>query len=311
MEAAPLYNDVAEGPDGGVAYWLRCEDGLRIRMAVWEKEGANGTIFLFPGRTEYVEKYGRAAHDLAQRGYSTVAIDWRGQGLADRMLDNRRIGHVMRFRDYQMDVEAVVDAVRRLKLPKPWYLVAHSMGGCIGLRSVMDGLEVDACAFSAPMWGIKLTPFERPMAWTLSSLMPMVGLGGIRSPRTQHGVYVLDQPFDDNTLTNDQDMWDYMGRQAAAHPELNLGSPSVIWLREALREMHTLSTRPSPQMPCVAFLGTNERIVELSRIRSRMAKWPGGRLIEFPDAEHEVMMEEGPIRTRVFDEAVALFEGAR
>lgn len=311
MEAAPLYNDVAEGPDGGVAYWLRCEDGLRIRMAVWEKEDANGTIFLFPGRTEYVEKYGRAARDLAQRGYSTVAIDWRGQGLADRMLDNRRIGHVMRFRDYQMDIEAVVDAARRLKLPKPWYLVAHSMGGCIGLRSVMDGLEVDACAFSAPMWGIKLTPFERPMAWTLSSLMPMVGLGGIRSPRTQHGVQVLDQPFDDNTLTNDQDMWDYMGRQAAAHPELNLGSPSVIWLREALREMHTLSTRPSPQMPCVAFLGTNERIVELSRIRSRMAKWPGGRLIEFPDAEHEVMMEEGPIRTRVFDEAVALFEGAR
>ena len=42
MEAAPLYNDVAEGPDGGVAYWLRCEDGLRIRMALWEAKEASG-----------------------------------------------------------------------------------------------------------------------------------------------------------------------------------------------------------------------------------------------------------------------------
>ncbi|MCH2076982.1 MAG: alpha/beta hydrolase [Rhodobacteraceae bacterium] len=310
MEAAPLYNDVAEGPDGGVAYWLRCEDGLRIRMALWEAKEASGTVFMFPGRTEYVEKYGRAARDFAKRGLTTVAVDWRGQGLADRMLDNRHIGHVMRFRDYQMDVAAVVDAVRQLRLPKPWYLAAHSMGGCIGLRALIEGLEVDACAFSAPMWGVQLSPFERPMAWTLSSLLPVFGLGGIRSPRTQNGIYVLDQPFEDNTLTNDLEMWEYMGRQAKAHPELNLGSPSIKWLREALREMAFLSTQPSPQIPCVAFLGTNERIVELGRIRQRMAKWPGGRLIEFPDAEHEVIMEEPAIRARVFDESTAVFAGA-
>ncbi|MEM1374820.1 MAG: alpha/beta hydrolase [Pseudomonadota bacterium] len=310
MEAAPLHNDVAEGPHGGSAYWLHTEDGLRIRAAVWSAEKPKGTLFLFPGRTEYIEKYGRAAREYGARGLSTIVVDWRGQGLADRMLNNPSIGHVMRFRDYQMDVAAVVDAARRLKLPKPWYLLAHSMGGCIGLRAVMEGLEVEACAFSAPMWGVQISPMVRPVAWTLSSILPWFGLGGLRSPGTQHQVYVLSEPFEDNTLTNDREMWEYMGRHATAHAELSLGSPSIIWLREALREMYTLSTRPAPKMPCVCFLGTNERIVDPGRIRRRMTDWPGGRLIEFPEAEHEVIMEEEPIRNRVFDESVAVFETA-
>ena len=309
MEAAPLYNDVAEGPDGGAGYWLRTSDGLRIRMAVWP-EGKKGTVLMFPGRTEYAEKYGRAAQDYATRGYATVAIDWRGQGLADRMLEDEHIGHVCHFTDYQHDVAAVMEAVTELDLPKPWFVIAHSMGGCIGLRSVMEGLDVEACAFSAPMWGVQISPPLRPVAWGISQLFPPLGLGGLRSPGTNNSIYVLEEPFDDNKLTNDQDMWEYMGRHAKAHVGLALGSPSIRWLGEALVEMRELASRPAPDKKCICFLGTNERIVDPGRIKERMANWPGGELIEFPLAEHEVMMEEPAVRNRVFDASVALFEKA-
>ncbi|MEM9350486.1 MAG: alpha/beta hydrolase [Pseudomonadota bacterium] len=310
MEAAPLFNDVAEGPEGGAGYWLTADDGLRIRMAVWPEGGAKGTVFIFPGRTEYAEKYGRAAKDFAARGYASLSIDWRGQGLADRMLGNTRIGHVMRFQDYQHDVAAVFDAARQLDLPRPWFLLAHSMGGCIGLRAVMEGIDVEAVAFSAPMWGVQISVPLRPVAWTLSSILPPLGLGNLRSPGTRHNVYVLDEPFEDNVLTNDLDMWKYMGRHASAHGELSLGSPSIIWLREALREMLSLARRPAPNLPCTCFLGTNERIVDPGRIKARMAAWPGGKLVEFPEAEHEVIMEEPAVRKRVFDEADTLFQSA-
>jgi len=309
MEAAPLYNDVAEGPADGAGYWLTADDGLRIRMAVWPS-GSKGTVFIFPGRTEYAEKYGRAAQDLGARGYATLAIDWRGQGLAERMLDDSSIGHVMRFQDYQHDVAAVLDAARQLELPHPWFVIAHSMGGCIGLRTVMEGADFEACAFTAPMWGVQMSTVLSPVAWTLSTVLPPLGFGNMRSPGTRDAVYVLDAPFEDNTLTNDREMWDYMVRQAHAHRALGLASPSIVWLREALREMRGLSLRPSPATPCICFLGTNERIVDPGRIHARMAAWPGGRLVEFPDAEHEVMMEEPPVRDRVFTDAVAHFEAA-
>ena len=48
--------------------------------------------------------------------------------------------------------------LRRDRIPRParpLHLLAHSMGGCIGLRAVIEGMPVAACVFTGPMWGIK------------------------------------------------------------------------------------------------------------------------------------------------------------
>lgn len=73
-------------------------------------------------------------------------------------------GHVLHFDDYQHDVAAMVDAARELDLPKPWFVLGHSMGGGIALKSVMDGLPVAGASFSAPMWGIQISAALRPIA---------------------------------------------------------------------------------------------------------------------------------------------------
>ena len=82
MELAPFDHALAEGPESARAYWITAADGVRLRVAVWPKDNARGTIVLFPGRTEYVEKYGRVAEELTAAGYAVTAIDWRGQGRA-------------------------------------------------------------------------------------------------------------------------------------------------------------------------------------------------------------------------------------
>jgi len=157
LTPAPLFTDIHPGPEGGMAHWVETSDGKRIRVGHWPVSGAKGTVLLFPGRTEYIEKYGPAASDLAARGLGTIAIDWRGQGLADRLLDDPRVGHVDAFSDYQKDVAAMLRAARALSLPRPFYLLAHSMGGCIGLRAVIEGLPVQAAAFTGPMW-VSISP---------------------------------------------------------------------------------------------------------------------------------------------------------
>ncbi|MDP5362431.1 MAG: alpha/beta hydrolase, partial [Paracoccaceae bacterium] len=42
MEAAPLYEDIAGGPSGGVAHWLTTSDNLRIRVGFWGHAAAKG-----------------------------------------------------------------------------------------------------------------------------------------------------------------------------------------------------------------------------------------------------------------------------
>lgn len=301
LEPAPLFTDVSPAPLEGSAYWATTVDGRRIRIADWVPANARATVLLFPGRTEYIEKYAPIAGDLAERGYATVAIDWRGQGLADRMLDDPRIGHVHIFEDYQIDVGTLMDAIKELNLPTPYFLLAHSMGGCIGLRALLNGLPVAGAAFTSPMWGIRISPHLRPLAWALGYVMPAIGQGHRLPPTTELNPYVLSTPFHENRLTSNPDMYQMMQRQIRAHPELALGGPSIVWLREALIETQALTKLLSPDVPCITFLGTNEQIVHTGRILSRMENWSIGKLYSIDDGEHEVLMEGPEMRAFVFD----------
>jgi lysophospholipase len=295
----------------GIAHWVTAADGVRLRIGHWPLEAARGTVLIFPGRTEYVEKYGPAAADFAARGYAALAIDWRGQGLADRLHDDPGVGHVDRFTDYQHDVRAALDHARALNLPEPFHLLGHSMGGAIGLRAVIEGYPVASVVFSAPMWGISMAAPLRPVAWGLGALSRPLGLSRAMVPGQQAENYVLRETFTGNTLTTDPEMFALLAEQLRADPALGLGGPTLHWLHEALSETRALARRPSPDLPCLCFLGSDEKIVDTARVRARMARWPRGELVILDGGRHEVIQERPALREALFDRSVALFDAAR
>lgn len=307
LAPAPFHAQAADGPEGGQAFWVKTDDGLRLRVGLFPARNARGTVLLMPGRTEYVEKYGRTAADLAKSGLGVLAIDWRGQGLADRLLDDGMIGHVRRFADYQRDVAAMVEAAKALDLPRPWHLLAHSMGGCIGLRALHEGLEVETVCFSAPMWGINMSKLTRPVAWSVAAVMSAIGLTEGLTPGTKRDSFVATEPFATNTLTGDEEMYDYMRAHLELEPGFGLGGPSVNWLFEALKETRALAAQPAPRQPCLTWLGTREIIVDAGRIHAIMGKWPSGKLELIEGAQHEVLMEMPEIRDRVMARTAAHF----
>ncbi|TMV09001.1 alpha/beta hydrolase [Ruegeria sediminis] len=308
LTPAPFFEDVAGGPAGGAAHWVQTSDGIRIRAGHWLPTGAaSGTVMVFPGRTEYVEKYGDAAREFVGRGFAVLAVDWRGQGLAQRLLPDPRIGHVDAFTDYQRDVSAVLDLATELDLPKPWFVVGHSMGGAIGQRAAMERDCFSASAFTGPMWGIFFSSLMKPLSQITAYWGPRFGLGHKTPPTTSLESYVASQPFEGNVLTRDPDMFRMMKDQLAAHPELALGAPSTLWLREALDECKYLMAQPAPNIPCLTFLGGHEQIVDRKAIRKRMEDWPNGTLVEIPDGEHEVLMEGPDVRGPVYERIAELF----
>lgn len=271
-------------------------------------QGDAGTVLIFPGRTEYVEKYGPPARWLAGRGLGVMAIDWRGQGLSARLLPDAEVGHVAAFADYQHDVAAYLAVADAMGMARPHHLLAHSMGGAIGLRALMQGLPVASAAFSAPMWSIVMAPGLRPIARGLGWASRTVGLSGRYAPGTGPYTYVGLAPFEGNLLTTDPAAYARMRAQVAAHPDLALGGPSLQWLHEALAEEALMARRPSPDVPCLCGLGTEESIVGAAAIRERMASWPSGRLIVYPGGQHELLMERPEIREAFLGAIVEHFE---
>lgn len=308
MEPAPLYCDPAEVPPGGRAVWLRADDGVRLRAAHWAFAGggsARGTVLVLPGRTECIEKYGPTVADLVAGGFDAVVLDNRGQGLADRPLADRMVGHIRDFADYQRDLNALRPMLDGL--PKPLFLLGHSMGGAIGFRALATGFPVLRAAFSAPMWGIRFSPGLGVIAVALARVSGALGRGTAYAPTTGPVPYVIAAPFEDNTLTSHRPTWDWMRAQLTAHPELQLGGPSMDWLAAAVAETRWIARQPAPRAPALTLLGSAERIVETASVTARMRGWPGGQLVLLPGAQHETLMEAPAIRAEAIRAIVAHF----
>ncbi len=309
MTPAMLYTDLADGPNSASAWWAEAMDGTRLRIVAWDA-GRDGTVLIFPGRNEHAEKYGRVAAELARFGYASAVVDWRGQGLSDRSQGAEDTGHVDDFADYQKDVAALLDTVRTAGFPEPYYLLAHSMGGAIGLRAIAEGLPVRASAFSAPMWGIVMPAWQRPVARGVSAVSRIAGFSKATVPVGPRDSYLLVTPFDDNALTTDPDTFAWMASHARHDPRLALGRPTMSWLHHALAEIRRLHAMPKPGIPAYVGIAEDDVIVDNRAIRLLASAWPGLVFEEYPDARHELMMERAETRMRFFSAVRDLFQAA-
>lgn len=309
MEAAPFRSDLADAPEGGRIVWRHAPDGVRLRLGWWRPEPAKGTVFLLPGRTEYLEKYGKTIGRLTGEGWAVISVDWRGQGLSDRLWQDGRLGHVQSFTDYQLDVEAMLGLAEEAGLPEPRVMIAHSMGGCIGLRALCTGFPVARAVFSAPMWGIEMPAVAKPLTYIIPPIARMLKAETAYAPGTRPVNYVSETGFLENMLTGDRETFDWLGRHAASAPEFALGGPSVQWVGSATREIRRLFTLPRPEVPTLTFVGTLEQIVATEMIRRFHASWPAGELREIEGAKHELMMEVPALRQRFFDETFGFLDG--
>ncbi|MCV6595385.1 MAG: alpha/beta hydrolase [Silicimonas sp.] len=286
------------------AYWRRAKDGPRLRCVHWPAATPRGTVFIYTGRTEYAEKYGPTARDLTDAGFSVMTLDWRGQGLSDRLIPDARLGHVEDFADYQRDAAELLALADLLECPKPWMMIGHSMGGCIGLRSLVNGLPFERAVFSAPMWGLAMPPWLRPLSHVLPPLFHAVGQGQRVSPGTSVENYTKTTDFPGNMLTTDPAIYDWLQDHVRQVPEFALGGPTVDWVGRAIAETRALYAAPRPALPVLTGLGTAEEIVSIPAIRAMHAHWPSARLVELPGARHELLMEAPEHRRRFLQDSL-------
>jgi len=99
-------------PEDAVTRTVTTPDGVELRFARWAPPpGRKGTVCLFQGRAEFIEKYFETVRDLRARGFAVATLDWRGQGLSQRSLRNSRKGYVRDFSDYDVDLDTFIREV--------------------------------------------------------------------------------------------------------------------------------------------------------------------------------------------------------
>jgi len=280
-------------------YYIK-NDNVRLRVmhATANTDEPRGSIIFSPGRTEFIEKYLETIADFIERGFNVLVVDPRGQGLSDRILEDRLKSYIDDFQTYADDLAFAASELGPL-LPKPHIVMGHSMGGTIALQSVISGvINPSAVICSAPMLGL-FDLDTHIMKWIMQ-LCAVLGLGTKNLPfqKQRSGLPV---PFNINKLTSDKDRYRHWAAYFQTTPRLRLGPPTYGWIVAALKSMAYVNRNASDlNIPCLIVAAGADPIVD-PKSNEDFAKNAGGRFSVVPGALHELFLERDTYRDQFFE----------
>lgn len=292
-------------PSGPVVGTFAGYDGARLRYARWDatRRPKRGTVCVFPGRTEFIEKYFEVVADLQRRGFAVAMMDWRGQGGSQRPIARApRKGYVRDFSEYDRDLARFMRDIVLPDCPPPYYALAHSMGAHILIRNSTAGSPFDRMILSAPMLDLHPERVGMPN-WLARSLVEVGCAIGLERSYAPGGSASAgeDLPFDTNIVTSDRERWLREQMLIKASPELALGSPTIGWIRAAYRSMARLAEprfAARVGVPMLIFVAGSDTIVLPSATEAFATRLKLGTHVILPTARHEILQEIEEIRTR-------------
>jgi lysophospholipase len=286
-------------PEDVVAGTIKTPDGAELRFARWAPpSGRKGTVCVFTGRGEQIEKYFETVRDLRDRGFAVAMIDWRGQGHSSRRLRDSRKGYVRDFSDFEVDVETFVQQVVLPDCPPPHFALAHSMGGAVMLRVAHAGKRwFDRMVLTAPMIDL---PGHRTgfAARALLRFLRLTGQGGRYIPGGSDEL-VGASSFVNNPLTSDPVRYARNAAILEEDPTLGIGSPTVAWADTAFKTMRGFRASDYPlqiRQPILMLAASNDSVVSTAAIEEFAYHLRAGSHLVIAGSKHEILQEQDRYR---------------
>jgi lysophospholipase len=287
-------------PKGAVLIGLTTEDGASLRAARWAATAEpRGTVAVLPGRAEFIEKYFETITELLARGFAVVALDWRGQGLSERQLRNRRKGHIDDFEIYERDLSALREQVLEALCPRPWFALGHCMAAAILIQQAHAGRSPFArIVVTSPMIDLYRVRFKTGARIFVEGL-DILGLGGAYIPGGR-GQSIFLQPFSETVLTSDPVRHARTAAILNVAPALAVGDPTIGWTNAAFRAMRPFEDADYPRRtltPILVVAAGADRIIATPAVELFASRLKAGRFLTLPYARHDILAERDHFRS--------------
>lgn len=291
--------------NSGYAGFFKGKNDIDIFYSYYlQDESERGAIVISSGRTEAVVKYKEVIFDLFNNGYSVYIWDHRGQGFSDRMLPDHDMGYIDEFQFYIDDMKYFYDKYVIPNNHSNIYLLAHSMGGAIGvtyLEQFPD--DFNSAAFSSPMLGLSF-----PSCLVVSILS---GDNPEYAPGNDNYEKSI-VPFEENDLTNSKIRYQLMEETFQHSPKARLGGATYQWVNKSCDQFDIIfENLEKIETPLMLFSGSEESIVSSSAHNNFIAKLKAqgkdaqGYYVE--GAKHELLIEKDNVRNSVIATVLNFF----
>lgn len=262
--------------------YFSSKDGTRLFWRSSAPDGeATAMVAVVHGYGDHSGRYTRTMDDLAARGFSTLAVDYRGHGKADG-----RRADCLKWSDYLDDMAVFWGRVREAAGGLPTFVLAHSHGSLIATHWAAGKPEgLKGLILSAPYYKLALAvpPLKLFGAKLVKGIMPGLHIG--------------------NELAPDQLSRDPAWQKSTAEDPLYLHVTTPRWFFEHSAAQDRLAGLGSAiTQPVLMLAGSADPIASMpaakaffDTLASKDKTWK-----EYTDFRHEVMNEVG--REQVIDD---------
>src|SRR5712692_4337325 len=220
-------------PPGFVWGSFTAADGAVLRWGHLPVGDARAECVMVGGFGEFIEKQFETVRDLAARGIAVWCLDWRGQGGSIRP---RRLPTRPRARKFDRDAEDLAAfAAAKLSGRLPHLLVAHSMGGGIGLICLRKHPQLFAAAvLSSPMVGLRTGHVPPTLFRLITRPARAAGLGACFIPGARKWRPDSIPSPERSRVTTDAERCRLRHAWFSAEPALRLDEATYGWVDNAL-----------------------------------------------------------------------------
>ncbi len=300
---------------GGREGKFRAIDGTVIRYAWWRGDKAQlaGTVVYFNGRTEFIEKNLETVGELVARGFDVWTLDWRGQGLSQRLLGNRQKRHIDDYRQYLGDLRLFFRDYVEPRTRERCVLLGHSMGGHIALRLLQEPpLRFTHAVLMAPLIDLYASNFLAGGVHRLLAALgswPMLARAYVPG-RSDYGPRNLR--FEGNDLTSDSKRFARTHAYIAANPDLAVDGPTMGWLNATCRSISVVrepAFAKGIRTPLLIISASADRVVSNAAQQAFIEQVPQGQLYTVAGARHEILLEQDDYRRQFWEQFDAFVLG--
>jgi lysophospholipase len=288
-------------PDDPVVGMLKISDKVSLRYAQWAPlSSPRGTVCIFQGRAEFIEKYFEVISELRGRGYTVATFDWRGQGLSGRLCADPRKGYIDKFSEYDADLQEFIERLILDQQTRPLIALAHSMGAAIVIRALHKGIACfDKVVLTAPMIRLQGLRSSAVVRQTIK-ILHALGMGALYFPGGKATSMGL-RPFSGNIFTSDKRRYARTAAILSTEPALGVGSPTIAWLNaafDAMQDFKSPSYASSIKVPTLIITAGADQLICTSAIERFSEQIGHAQYCVIGGAKHEVLIDQSNYRAQ-------------
>lgn len=310
----------AEIMDNTVLPWLKQRESVEYIPALpdcplytvsWQADNPAGTVFIVHGFTENAYKYAELIWSLLHLRYSVVAYDQRGHGRSWRDSEIRDVSvtHVDCFSEYVEDFQLICETYRS-RMPGPFLLFAHSMGGAVGTLFLEQHPDFfSGAVLSAPMVAPDLGGIPSGFASLLS------GIAGLFGRQKKHPFFL--KPYSGpedfaSSCATDPGRFFWYDSIKERNPDFRNSVPSWQWSREAVRVTGEILAPGAPEAiscPVLLCSAETDHSVLQEPQAALIERIPHGKRILVRNAKHEIYRSANDVLFPWWHEVLAFWSG--